>query len=284
MTKVRWPRVAVAPRLRPMTSIREFEYAGWKSAAASYDGFAAITALFVPPLLAAADVKPGARVLDLACGTGVAAAAAANLGARVIGADFSPEMLGQARRRHPALAFETADAEALPFADASFDAVIANFGIHHVERPQRAIAEARRVLARGGTFAFTFWASAQENTAWRLIRDAIAAHGRAEVAMPAGNDAHATPENFSRLVLEAGFAPPHLELLERSWELPCDADLVAVFETGTVRMATLLRGQGGALPAIRRHVAAAMRSYRRVDGVLLPTRAWLIVAAKPATD
>src|ERR1043165_5874750 len=59
MTKVRWPRVAVAPRLRPMTSIREFEYAGWKSAAASYDGFAAITALFVPPLLAAADVKPG---------------------------------------------------------------------------------------------------------------------------------------------------------------------------------------------------------------------------------
>ncbi len=264
--------------LRPMTSIRAFEYAGWKSAAASYDGFAAITALFVDPLLQAACVKPGTRVLDLACGTGVAAAAAARLGARVTGTDFSPEMLAQARRRHPTLAFETADAEALPFADASFDAVIANFGIHHVERPERAIAEARRVLARDGTFAFTFWAAAQDNTAWRLIRDAIAAHGCAEVPMPAGNDAHATPENFSRLVLEAGFAPPRLELLERSWELPREADLVAVFETGTVRMATLLRGQGDALADIRRHVAEAAQAYRRGDILALPTRAWLIAA------
>src|ERR1043166_3050522 len=200
-----------------MGALREFELSGWRSAASCYDSFAAATALFIDPLLQAANLQPGARVLDIACGTGIATAAAAKLGARVTGADFSPEMLPEARRRHPALAFETADAEALPFADASFDAVIANFGIHHVERPQRAIAEARRGVARGGTFAFTFWASAQENTAWRLIRDAIAAHGRAEVAMPAGNDAHATPENFSRLLLEAGLGAPPVQMLHSEW-------------------------------------------------------------------
>jgi len=77
----------------------------------------------------------------------------------------------------------------------SFDAVIANFGIHHVERPELAIAEARRALAPGGTFAFTFWAEPQDNPAWRLIFEAIAAHGRRDVPMPAGNDAHATPQN-----------------------------------------------------------------------------------------
>ena len=264
-----------------MGAIRDFEYAGWKVAASSYDGFAdATNPAFVDPLLQAAGVKSGIRLLDVACGTGFASAQTAATGASVTGVDFSPEMISEARRRHPAIAFETGDAEALPFPDASFDAVIANFGIHHVERPERAIAEARRTLAPGGTFAFTFWAAPQDNTAWRLIVEAIAAHGRTEVPMPAGNDAHATPENFSRLVAEAGFdaASIRIEPVEKTWRLPPDADLVSIFETGTVRMATLLRGQGAALSAIRRHVAEALQAYRRGETVELPTRAWLIAA------
>ncbi len=152
-------------RLCRVSSIREFEHAGWQAAASSYDGFAAATILFVDPLLQAAGVKSGMRLLDVACGPGVASAQAAAMGARVTGVDFSPEMIAEARRRHPAIAFETGDAEALPFPDASFDAVIANFGIHHVERPERAIAEARRVLVPGGNFAFTIWAAWQDNTA-----------------------------------------------------------------------------------------------------------------------
>lgn len=261
-----------------MGELREFELSGWKTAAAGYDGFAGATALFVDPLLQAAKVQAGTRLLDVACGTGVAAARAAEQGVHVTGVDFSPEMIGEARRRHPALTFETGDAEALPFPDASFDAVIANFGIHHVERPERAMAQARRVLAEGGTFAFTFWAAPQENTAWRLIFDAIAAHGRMDVPMPAGNDAHATPENFSRLAAAVGFATPRVEPIEKTWELPRDADLVSIFETGTVRMATLLRGQGDALSSIRRHIAEAAQAYRRDDVIALPTRAWLIAA------
>jgi SAM-dependent methyltransferase len=268
-----------------VTGIRDFEYAGWRVAAATYDGFAAATALFVAPLLQAAGVKPGVRLLDVACGTGVGSAQAAALGARVTGVDFSPEMIAEAEKRHPQIAFHTADAEQLPFADASFDAVVANFGIHHVERPQRAIAQARRVLAPGGIFAFTFWAAPQDNTAWRLIFEAIAAHGRTDVPMPAGNDAHATPENFSRLVAEVGFDARTLrcELIEKDWELPRETDLVSVFETGTVRMATLLRGQGDALPAIRRHVAEGVRLYTRGEVIALPTRAWLIAARASGT-
>ena len=134
-----------------MTSIREFEHAGWQAAAATFDGFAGATALFVDPLLQAAGVKSGMRLLDVACGTGVASARAAALGARVTGVDFSSEMIAEARRRHPAIAFESGDAEALPFPDASFDAVVANFGIHHVERPgardRRGAARARAPAA-----------------------------------------------------------------------------------------------------------------------------------------
>lgn len=265
-----------------MTGIRDFEYTGWQTAAESYDAFADATALFVDPLLQAAGVKPGTRLLDVACGTGVASARATAAGAQVTGIDFSPQMIGEARKRHPAIDFQIADAEQLPFPDKRFDAVIANFGIHHVERPELAIAEARRVLAPGGTFAFTFWVAPQDNTAWRLIFEAIAAHGRSDVPMPAGNDAHATPENFSSLVAAAGFGVQSIELIEKGWRLPGDADLVSVFETGTVRMATLLRGQGDALAAIRRHVAENLRPYLRGETIALPTRAWLIAASVPA--
>jgi SAM-dependent methyltransferase len=263
-----------------MGALRDFELEGWQSAAATYDGFAGATRLFVPALVKAAGVRPGLRMLDVACGTGLAARTAADVGARVTGVDFSPAMSAMAQGLHPQIAFRTGDAEALPFGDASFDAVIANFGIHHVEHPERAIAEARRVLTPAGTFAFTFWADRQENTAWRIIFDAIAACGRRDVPMPAGNDTHATPENFSRLVSDAGFDARTLkcEPITQDWVLPRDADLVSIFETGTVRMATLLRGQGDALPAIHAYVAQAMQSYLREGVIVLPTRAWLISA------
>lgn len=263
-----------------MGALREFELAGWQSAAATYDGFAGATRLFVPALVQAAGARPGMRLLDIACGPGMAAQAAADAGARVTGVDFSPAMLVMAKSHHPAIEFHAGDAEALPFADASFHAAIANFGIHHVEHPERAIAEARRVLKRGGTFAFTVWADPQDNTAWRIIFEAVKTCGRLDVPMPAGNDSAATRENFSRLMIEAGFDAGTLtsELLAYDWLLPPDADLASIFQTGTVRMATLLRGQGAALPAVRRHVAQAMQSHERDGAFVLPTRAWLISA------
>jgi SAM-dependent methyltransferase len=263
-----------------MGALRDFELAGWQSAAASYEGFAGATRLFVPALVQTAGAKPGMRLLDIACGQGAAAQVAADAGARVTGVDFSPAMLATAKSLHPEIEFPAGDAEALPFADARFDAAIANFGIHHVERPERAIAEARRVLRRGGTFAFTVWAAPEDNTAWRLIFDAVRACGRLDVPMPAGNDSAVTRENFARLVTEAGFDPGTLtsELLAYDWLLPRNADLVSIFETGTVRMGTLLRGQGAALPAVRRHVAEAVQSHLRNGTIVLPTRAWLISA------
>src|SRR5581483_1623764 len=121
-----------------MGAVREFELAGWQAAAASYEGFAGATRLFIPALLRAAGAKAGQRLLDVACGPGFATAAAAAAGADVTGVDFSPAMLLMACSLHPAVSFRHGDAEELPIADASQNAVMANFGIHHVERPERA--------------------------------------------------------------------------------------------------------------------------------------------------
>jgi hypothetical protein len=78
----------------------------------------------------------------------------------------------------------------------------------------------------------------------------------------------------------AGFDAQTLccEPITQDWLMPRDADLVSIFETGTVRMGTLLRGQGAALEAVRRHAREAMRQYLRGETIVLPTRAWLIAA------
>lgn len=104
-----------------------------------------------------ANVKPGDEVLDMACGTGdLTALLARSPAARVVGGDFTPEMLDIARTKQPTLgaigskvSYVEADAMALPFADASFDVLSIAFGIRNVGSPAKALSEFRRVLRPG---------------------------------------------------------------------------------------------------------------------------------------
>jgi ubiquinone/menaquinone biosynthesis C-methylase UbiE len=88
-------------------------------------------------------------VLDVANGPGYVAARAAKQGAEVVGVDVAEAMVTLARQHHPELEFRRADAEALPFADGFFDAVVGNFLMHHLGRPEHAIAR----FARGWSLA-----------------------------------------------------------------------------------------------------------------------------------
>src|SRR6516164_4006202 len=189
-------------------AVRAFEHAGWQQAAAHYAStFARATRGFIDDLLADARVSAGMDVLDLACGPGAVAAAAAGRGALPVGLDFSSAMIALARAGHPGIRFEEGDAEALPFADGSFDAVVSNFGVHHVAEPIRALHEAYRVLHPGARVAFTAWAAPTENIAWRLLYDAIAAHGDLEAAnAPAPGGSLRQPEDLLRILNASGFA------------------------------------------------------------------------------
>ena len=112
-----------------------FEQAGWNRAAQPYaDAFATLTPQTAGPLLEAAGVVAGTRLLDVASGPGFIAAAALARGAAATALDFSPAMIAEAARRHPGLVVQEGDASALPFPDASFDAVVMNFGMLHLAR------------------------------------------------------------------------------------------------------------------------------------------------------
>ncbi len=93
--------------------------------------------------------RAGERVLDLGCGTGHLSARIAEAGARVVGIDFSAEMIAEARRQFPGIRFEVADARDFAF-DEPFDAVFSNAALHWVKPPERAVACVRRALRAGG--------------------------------------------------------------------------------------------------------------------------------------
>ena len=107
------------------------------------------------------NLKPGMRVLDVACGTGNLSLPAARLGAVVTGVDIAPNLIEQARanaeREGLTVQFDEGDAENLPYADASFDAVITMFGAMFAPRPELVAAELKRVCRPGGFIAMANW-------------------------------------------------------------------------------------------------------------------------------
>lgn len=135
--------------------------ATWSSAGGAYDEISRgildaiehCTNRLAPP--------PGGHVLDVATGTGWAARRLAERGFQVTGVDFAPDMLAAARElagaRKLDIAFELGDAEALPYPDATFDAVVSSFGIMFVQRPEDAAAEMARVCKPGGHIALAVW-------------------------------------------------------------------------------------------------------------------------------
>jgi SAM-dependent methyltransferase len=106
-------------------------------------------------------IPPGARVLDVACGSGNLAVPAARGGARVTGVDIATNLLEEARARAEAeglsIQLDDGDAEQLPYADEAFDVVVSMFGVMFAPRPEVAAGELVRVCRRGGRIALANW-------------------------------------------------------------------------------------------------------------------------------
>jgi SAM-dependent methyltransferase len=253
-------------------AVRAFEHASWQRAAGVYPAtFADATRPFIEALLDAAQVGRGARVLDIACGPGFVASAGRARGAVARGLDFSPAMLAVARARDAAVRFDEGDAEVLPYADAAFDAVVSNFGIHHVPRPVFALREAHRVLRAGGRVAFSFWAEPGENIAWKLVF----------ARTPAPGGGFGTAAQCADALREVGFADCTTRLVHASWQHRDAQALVTALRAGTARMAAVLDAQRpDAMIAIIADIAENAENYRGADGIAVPIAALIASGAK----
>jgi SAM-dependent methyltransferase len=266
---------------------RDFEHEGWQTAAHQYhDWMGDVTSAAIPSLLDAVGTASGVRLLDVATGPGYGAALAAERGADVVGLDFSAEMVEEARGRFPGLDFREGDAEALPFPDRSFDAVVCSFGILHFGRPERALAEAHRVLKSGGRFAFTVWDHATDLDPRQMLSSAVQACGDTFAAIvPAGpaSDLFVDPDRCRSLLEGAGFPSPTLAKLPLVQPTPDpDTYFDIVLRGAGPRNGSPLRAQPPeVLAAIRAALTESLRACHR-DGITeLPTPAILVSARKP---
>lgn len=271
---------------RPM-DFAQFEHDGWERVAAKYDSvWSSSTRQFISPLLDAADVAANMLLLDVGCGPGYVSAAALERGAKPVGLDFSKEMIGIARRMFPQIEFQNGNALNLPFGDAIFDRVVANFALLHVPDPERASAEACRVLKRGGKFAFTIWAPAAESPYAQIIDDAIETYGRTDVPLPQGPPHHlyADREGFRQALERAGFDGKSLLFKPHTieWHIPTPRFVFDAERHAGVRTAGLLALQTPeALTAIQSAIETAVRAFAKGDGFSIPKAAYIVAVSKP---
>ncbi len=187
-------------------AFNRFQLAGWEARADSYAFFSPMTRRVGGALLAAACVAAGTEVLDVGAGPGDLAAAAADLGADTVGMDVAPSMVRRAALAHPAIPFRVGSFEQIPAGEGVFDAVVGNFVLNHVGRPELALREAARVLRPGGWLALSSWDAPHRNRLLGLMLDAVTAAGAAvPPGVPAGPVSYPSAAELRDSFLAAGF-------------------------------------------------------------------------------
>lgn len=255
--------------------LRVFEREGHDALAESYhDFFSPVTELAIDPLLRAVHLAAGMRLLDVATGPGTLAAEATRRGAQAVGVDLAPKMVALARRLYPAINFQGADIEQLPFAAGAFDAVCCGFALGHIPRPEASLAECMRVLTPGGRIAFSWWDDPSRQRIQGIFREALT---ELRIAPPAGAPQGHNIFRFSdraafeELLSDAGLAEVQVDH-HNAVSIFTDADTVWRGGLGSfVLTGAMIKGQDATTQqAIRASFDRLIGPYATSGGVALP--------------
>jgi SAM-dependent methyltransferase len=273
------------------------------SAPQRYDRVVApLMAPFVDALLDAGQVGPGCAVLDVACGTGFAARAAAmRVGptGRVAGVDINPEMLAVAAATGaatptavasaspppelpaielPAVEWREASADDIPFPDAAFDAVVCQQGLQFFPDLPAAVAEAARVTRRGGRVAATVWSPLERSPYFdaqiRAVEEILGARDTASLTSAFG----CSLERVAAAFRAAGLRDVTGREVVADVHLPPAAEFVPAHSSVTPWGIAAAEARPDGVQRITSSVATALAGYTCPDGSMAVPFASLLVA------
>jgi SAM-dependent methyltransferase len=242
---------------------------------------------WAPRVADAAGIRPGHRVLDVACGTGVLSRTAASRSGpsgAVIGLDLNRGMLAVAARLSPTLRWPQGTAEALPFPDQCFEAVVSQFGLMFVPDPAVALREMMRVLVPGGRLAVAVWASLANTPAYAAevaLVDQLA--GAAAAGALRAPFALGEVEHLAKLCLAAGISGATVSLEEGRGHFPSIRHMVEVDLRGWLPLMGIVLEEA-LIAEILRQAEVALQPFVIDDGgrVAFASPALLATAVKPA--
>jgi SAM-dependent methyltransferase len=240
---------------------------------------------FADDLVRRLPAQPGGAVLELACGTGIVTQRLRRRlapGVRLVATDISEAMLNYARAKVGGdIEWRTADAAALPFAEAEFAAVVCAFGVMFVPDKERLFAEARRVLREGGVLVLNVWDGLENNAHGGAADEAMQELFPNDPSMKFG----AMPYEFNdrtaiaSMLARTGFARPHMEALR----LQCGAPSAREFATGQLRgtpRGALIEQRGASLDATIERLAQKLARIGGSEPFVYSAQA-LVVEAFP---
>lgn len=267
--------------IEPFTA---FEKNGWEKAAEAYhDHWGTLSAQSALPMLHLANVRQGAKVLDVATGAGYVAAVAESIGAVPVGLDFSSAQVELARKTYPRIEFVQGNAQELPFDDQIFDAVVMGFGMNHLPEPEKAAQEAWRVLKPGGAFAFSVWSAPAKGEGFGIVLTAIERHGASDVNLPAAPPyfRFADPAEVKATMEPTGFTRISTVVAAQTWAHSTPDEVFDAFNKGAVRATAMLQSQPeDARERIREAVRAEVGELAKGDEYQIPVPASLSVGFK----
>lgn len=256
------------------------------SAAQVYEDF------FVPGLLLpwalrvaeAARLAPGQRVLDVACGTGaltIEAARRVRPDGNVVGLDRNEDMLAVARRKDPAIEWQLGNAESLPFADGSFDAVVSQFGLMFFEDRVRAIEEMWRVVRPGGRVTVAVWDAMEHAPGYAdlaaLVERLFGARAGDELRAPF---ALGHPDELRAIFVQAGIPDARISTPDGTARYPSLESWMHVEVRGWTLADSIDDSQYATLLAAARR---ELRAYEQPDGTVeFTVPAHIVTADRPA--
>ena len=251
---------------------------------ANYERFfvPAIGAPLANNLIRLAALRPGERVLDVACGTGtVARLASQQVGATgtVAGLDINPGMLAVARSTTPNIPIQwhEASAQSMPFPDASFDVVLCQMGLQFMPDKPAALREMRRVLVSGGRLILNL--PGPTPRLFTIMREALAGHIAPE---PAGFvnlvfSLH-DPAEIQNLLAGAGFQDPSVQSETRTLRLPPPEEFLWQYLLSTPIAAALAQVDDERRGSLERDVVAKWQEFVQDGTLLLQVRISLATA------
>jgi SAM-dependent methyltransferase len=255
-------------------AFRAFEADAWNKLPAPYEAFfGPLTARAIDPALAALELRPGARLLDVASGPGHVAGRAAQRGAVATGVDVAPAMVARAAATYPQARFVLAAAEELPFDAASFDAVTCAFGLGHFAEPQRVVTELARVMTPGGRLALAWWDEPDRTRLLGVFHDALACVAAPPPALPDGPPffRYSSAPAIAQLLAGAGLVPEPVQQLSFVHRVASKQALWDGVLSASVRTAAAVRSQP---PDIRRRIRdafdALVAPYATDTGIDIP--------------